>query len=106
MQPDISWFKRARYGLFIHYGLYSLLGRGEWVLNRTDLATGTAYPFRQDGRRVVVENVPEKMNTTLPVVFRFRTKEAPMLYGCGGCRVPKVEHCRYDPVTSDIATTP
>ena len=76
------------------------------VTEVTDLATGTAYPFRQDGRRVVVENVPEETNTTLPVVFRFRTKEAPMLYGCGGCRVPKVEHCRYDPVASDIAVTP
>jgi len=32
--PDINWFVRARYGLFIHYGLYSLLGRGEWVMNR------------------------------------------------------------------------
>ena len=34
MSPDIQWFKEARYGLLIHYGLYSLLGRGEWVLNR------------------------------------------------------------------------
>lgn len=29
-----DWFRKARYGLFIHYGLYSLLGRGEWVMNR------------------------------------------------------------------------
>ena len=27
-------FVDARYGLFIHYGLYSLLGRGEWTLNK------------------------------------------------------------------------
>lgn len=33
-QPSTDWFTGARYGLFIHYGLYSLLGRGEWVLNR------------------------------------------------------------------------
>ncbi len=26
-----QWFKEARYGLFLHYGLYSLLGRHEWV---------------------------------------------------------------------------
>jgi len=24
-----SWFREARYGLFIHYGLYSLIGRAE-----------------------------------------------------------------------------
>ena len=29
-----DWFRRARYGLFVHYGLYSLLGRGEWAMNR------------------------------------------------------------------------
>lgn len=27
----LKWFSEARYGLFMHYGLYSLLGRGEWV---------------------------------------------------------------------------
>lgn len=32
MTPDT--FADLRYGLFIHYGLYSLLGRGEWVMNR------------------------------------------------------------------------
>ncbi len=26
-----QWFRDARYGLFLHYGLYSLLGRHEWV---------------------------------------------------------------------------
>ena len=26
-----QWFREARYGLFLHYGLYSLLGRHEWV---------------------------------------------------------------------------
>jgi len=27
----LAWFSNARFGLFMHYGLYSLLGRGEWV---------------------------------------------------------------------------
>jgi alpha-L-fucosidase len=26
-----EWFRNARYGMFIHYGLYSILGRHEWV---------------------------------------------------------------------------
>jgi len=34
MAPDLQWFKEARYGLFIQYGLYALLERGEWVMNR------------------------------------------------------------------------
>jgi alpha-L-fucosidase len=27
----VKWFREAKYGLFLHYGLYSLLGRHEWV---------------------------------------------------------------------------
>ena len=27
----LQWFREARYGLFLHYGLYSLVGRHEWV---------------------------------------------------------------------------
>ncbi len=38
VDPRIAWFVTARYGLFLHYGLYSLLGRGEWVRNRENLA--------------------------------------------------------------------
>ena len=30
----LEWFKEARFGLFMHYGLYSILGRGEWVMYR------------------------------------------------------------------------
>ncbi len=29
-----EWFRQAKFGLFMHYGLYSLLGRGEWVMLR------------------------------------------------------------------------
>jgi alpha-L-fucosidase len=27
----LKWFSEARFGLFMHYGLYSILGRHEWV---------------------------------------------------------------------------
>jgi len=30
-------FTGARLGLFVHDGLYSMLGRGEWVLNREQI---------------------------------------------------------------------
>ena len=30
-KATLEWFTKARYGLFMHYGLYSLLGRHEWV---------------------------------------------------------------------------
>lgn len=28
----MKWFNKARFGMFIHWGLYSMLGRGEWVM--------------------------------------------------------------------------
>lgn len=28
-----EWFQDAKFGLFIHWGVYSLLGRGEWVMH-------------------------------------------------------------------------
>ena len=28
----LQWFHEARFGMFIHWGLYSLVGRGEWVM--------------------------------------------------------------------------
>jgi len=30
-EANLQWFKNAGFGMFIHYGLYSQLGRGEWV---------------------------------------------------------------------------
>ncbi len=33
-QQAIREYAELRYGLFVHYGLYSILARGEWVMNR------------------------------------------------------------------------
>lgn len=30
----MKWFHDARFGMFVHWGLYSVLGRHEWVMNR------------------------------------------------------------------------
>jgi alpha-L-fucosidase len=30
----LEWFRAARFGMFVHWGLYSQLGRHEWVMNR------------------------------------------------------------------------
>lgn len=31
-EKSLRWFREARYGMFIHFGLYSSMGRGEWAL--------------------------------------------------------------------------
>lgn len=35
--PNTTWFENARFGMFVHYGLFSMLERGEWVMNRERL---------------------------------------------------------------------
>ncbi len=36
----VEWFRKAKFGMFIHYGLYSLLGRGEWVQYHEKIPVG------------------------------------------------------------------
>ena len=38
MRKEVEDFSNMRYGMFIHFGLYSMLGRGEWVMNREQIS--------------------------------------------------------------------
>ncbi|MBJ7879814.1 alpha-L-fucosidase [Gelidibacter salicanalis] len=33
-----QWFEDAKFGLFIHWGVYSILGDGEWVMNNQNIS--------------------------------------------------------------------
>jgi len=37
-EANLRWFTGAKFGMFIHYGLYSQLGKGEWVQLRDTIA--------------------------------------------------------------------
>ncbi|MEZ5103982.1 MAG: alpha-L-fucosidase [Draconibacterium sp.] len=32
-----EWFRDAKFGLFVHWGVYSILGDGEWVMNQQQI---------------------------------------------------------------------
>src|SRR5256885_15124430 len=32
-----SWFEDAKFGMFVHWGVYSLLGQGEWVMQNRSI---------------------------------------------------------------------
>ena len=36
--PDKSWFLHDRFGLFIHWGIYSAAARHEWVKSREQIS--------------------------------------------------------------------
>lgn len=37
--PDTKWFEDARLGMFVHFGPYSVLGAGEWIMHNRPIKT-------------------------------------------------------------------
>ncbi|MSP14896.1 MAG: alpha-L-fucosidase, partial [Chloroflexi bacterium] len=44
-QGDTSWFVHDRFGMFIHWGLYALAARHEWVKNREEIDDATYQKY-------------------------------------------------------------
>ena len=40
-----AWFQDARFGLFVHWGVYSVPGRGEWVMHNERISVGEYEGF-------------------------------------------------------------
>lgn len=45
ISPHKQWFVDSRFGMFIHFGLYSSIGRGEWVRSRENLTIEEYQPY-------------------------------------------------------------
>src|ERR1044072_6540152 len=39
------WFRDAKFGLFIHWGIYSVLGEGEWGMNKKRILVAAYEPL-------------------------------------------------------------
>ena len=65
-----EWFEQARFGMFIHWGIYSLLGDGEWVMQEHHL-TGPQY------EQLAAQFYPTKFNAAEWVAL---AKQAGMRY--------------------------
>jgi len=65
-----QWFQDNKFGLFIHWGVYSVLGKGEWVMNNDKIAVAD------------YENLPERFNPTEfnPAEWVAMVKDAGMKY--------------------------
>jgi len=65
-----TWFQDNKFGLFIHWGVYSVLGKGEWVMNN-DKITVADY-----------EKLPARFNPTEfnPAEWVAMVKDAGMKY--------------------------
>jgi len=40
-----AWFREARFGMFIHWGIYSLLRKGEWVMHNDRMTVSEYEPL-------------------------------------------------------------
>ena len=63
-EANLEWFKDAEYGMFIHYGLYSILEKGEWVQLR-DTIPVSEYANLKD--RFTAENFNADKITDLAI---------------------------------------
>lgn len=45
MSPSHAWFTHDRFGLFVHFGLYSIFARHEWVMSREKTPAEEYEPF-------------------------------------------------------------
>jgi alpha-L-fucosidase len=65
-----QWFQDNKFGLFIHWGVYSVLGKGEWVMNNDQISIAD------------YEKVPPQFNPTEfdPAKWVAMAKEAGMRY--------------------------
>lgn len=43
----LKWYQDARFGMFIHWGLYSILARGEWVMHNESIPVSDYEPLAQ-----------------------------------------------------------
>jgi len=44
--PNHRWFEEDRFGLFVHFGPYSVLGNGEWVMETTPYTVGDYHKLQ------------------------------------------------------------
>src|SRR5512136_2514649 len=65
-----EWFRRDRFGMFIHWGLYAIPGRGEWVKSTERITT-------EEYRKYFLEFDPDRYD---PRAWARAAKDAGMRY--------------------------
>ena len=47
-EARMKWFHEARFGIFIHWGVYSVPARGEWYMNNAKVPVATYKAYAKD----------------------------------------------------------
>lgn len=90
----VDWFVKDRFGMFIHWGLYAIPSRGEWVRNAEQMSVEEYQPFFEEFNPVDYD----------PKVWARAAKEAGMKYA-----VLTAKHhdgfCLFDSKLTDYKST-
>ena|SRR5215813_3848254 len=78
-----EWFQQARFGMFIHWGIYSELGEGEWVMQNQHIPgwqyeqlAAQFYPVKYDPAQwVALLNVGRMPSGEIQPAFAARLRE-------------------------------
>ncbi|MEI7828525.1 MAG: alpha-L-fucosidase [Prolixibacteraceae bacterium] len=89
----IKWWKEARFGMFIHWGVYSVEGRGEWIMYQEHIPYG-------EYRKLAENFNPREFN---PAKWIAIAKEAGMKYIVLTTRHHD-GYCLYDSQVSDFTS--
>ena len=47
-EKRMAWYTGARFGLFLHWGLYAIPARGEWVRSVERIPNGAYDPYLEE----------------------------------------------------------
>lgn len=106
--------KKSAWAIFIGHTLYMVAtswpGAGwtiSWlqaeVLSIELLPGNSAVAFTKISEGVFqFHGLPHDCPDPLAPVFRIQCDRPPTMYNCGGMRIPRVPHPRYDPLPSDV----
>ncbi len=93
-EKRVEWFRRVRFGMFIHWGLYSIPARGEWVRSDEQMPEAEYLPYFEGFRAKDFD----------PVAWAGAAKAAGM-----GYVVMTAKHhdgfCLFDSATTDYKAT-
>jgi alpha-L-fucosidase len=47
-EKRVEWYQHDRFGMFIHWGLYAIPARGEWVRSTEEMPEDDYLPFFEE----------------------------------------------------------
>lgn len=53
-EKRVQWFMDARFGMFIHWGLYAIPGRGEWVMGDEEIDTPVYEKYFEEWNQITI----------------------------------------------------